>query len=158
MFTWELSLPAFSSRWATGQLGEWDDWATIQRMSDNTPVPMLPPSPYHRSKWKYSTAIYIFATLTIYMMVAAVLCAVRAVTNLDNVMFVRMIISVLSTYGVYVISSIIAFDPFHIVTCFLQYILLQASEWALRGSAVRECLLTTGVRCSQMTAYINVVS
>ncbi len=62
------------------------------------------------------------------MMVAAVLCAVRAVTNLDNVIFVRMIISVLSTYGVYVISSIIACDPFHLVTCFVQYILLQASE------------------------------
>lgn len=79
------------------------------------------------SKWKYSTAIYIFAILTIYMMVAAVLCAVRAVTNLDNVIFVRMIISVLSTYGVYVISSIIACDPFHLVTCFVQYILLQAT-------------------------------
>ncbi len=80
------------------------------------------------SKWKYSAAIYIFAILTIYMMACAVVVTVHAIKNLDNVMFARMVVSVLSTYGLYVAASILAFDPFHLLTCFVQYILLQASE------------------------------
>lgn len=35
-----------------------------------------------------------------------------------------MIVSLLATYGVYLISSIIALDPFHLATSFIQYLLL----------------------------------
>ncbi|WVO18063.1 hypothetical protein L204_105761 [Cryptococcus depauperatus] len=72
---------------------------------------------------KYKATIYIFAVLTTYMMVAAALCAVQAVKDFNSPIFSRMIISLISTYGVYVVSSILAFDPWHILTCFVQYIL-----------------------------------
>jgi chitin synthase len=81
-------------------------------------------------------SIWIFAFLTVYMVIAAILCAVHAINNLNNVMFVRLIVSILSTYGVYVIASIMACDPFHLITCFVQYLLLQASEW---GVGRRRC-------------------
>ena len=35
-----------------------------------------------------------------------------------------MVVSVLATYGVYLLSSFIACDPLHLLTSFLQYILL----------------------------------
>lgn len=41
-----------------------------------------------------------------------------------NKVFYTLIISVLATYGVWAISSIIMFDPWHIITCMVQYVLL----------------------------------
>ncbi|WVQ84997.1 hypothetical protein IAT38_007161 [Cryptococcus sp. DSM 104549] len=73
--------------------------------------------------WKYKTTIYIFAVLTLYMMVAAVLCTVQAIKNFDSAIFSRMVVSLASTYGVFVVSSFLALDPWHLFTCFLQYIL-----------------------------------
>ena len=35
-----------------------------------------------------------------------------------------MVFSVIITYGVYFASSMLALDPYHLVTCFLQYVLL----------------------------------
>ncbi len=35
-----------------------------------------------------------------------------------------MVFSVIITYGVYFASSMLALDPYHLVTCFAQYILL----------------------------------
>nr|ODN85291.1 hypothetical protein L203_04896 [Cryptococcus depauperatus CBS 7841] len=95
---------------------------------------------------KYKATIYIFAVLTTYMMVAAALCAVQAVKDFNSPIFSRMIISLISTYGVYVVSSILAFDPWHILTCFVQYILFSPSmcklfhirlhdlSWGTKGS------------------------
>lgn len=34
-----------------------------------------------------------------------------------------MVVSLIATYGIFVISSILALDPWHIFTCFLQYLL-----------------------------------
>jgi chitin synthase len=39
-------------------------------------------------------------------------------------MYRNMVFSVLITYGVYFASSVLALDPYHLVTCFVQYILL----------------------------------
>ncbi|KAK0544097.1 Chitin synthase, class 3 [Tilletia horrida] len=76
------------------------------------------------SKWKYLTAVIIFALLTIYMMTAAILCFVRAVHNVHDAIYAQMVVSVLATYGVYLMSSLIACDPLHLITSFAQYILL----------------------------------
>lgn len=38
-----------------------------------------------------------------------------------------MIISILSTYGVYFISSVLALDPWHLVTSFLPYTILSST-------------------------------
>ncbi len=41
-----------------------------------------------------------------------------------NKVFVTLILSVMSTYGIWLIASIIMFDPWHMVTSLLQYLLL----------------------------------
>ncbi|WWC88444.1 uncharacterized protein L201_003355 [Kwoniella dendrophila CBS 6074] len=75
------------------------------------------------SPWKYKSTIYFFAILTTYMLVAAVLCTVQAIKNFDSPIFARMVVSLVSTYGIFIASSILALDPWHILTCFIQYIL-----------------------------------
>ncbi|KDN44260.1 glycosyltransferase family 2 protein [Tilletiaria anomala UBC 951] len=76
------------------------------------------------SKWKYLAAVIIFAVCTAYMMLAAVLCFIQAVHNVHNAIYAQMVVSVLATYGVYLMSSVIACDPLHLVTSFIQYLLL----------------------------------
>ncbi|CAD6973418.1 unnamed protein product, partial [Tilletia controversa] len=68
------------------------------------------------SKWKYLAAVIIFAL--------SILCFVRAVHNSHDAIYAQMVVSVLATYGVYLISSFIACDPLHLLTSFVQYILL----------------------------------
>lgn len=75
------------------------------------------------SPWKYKAAIYFFALLTTYMLVAAVLCMVQAIKNINSPIFAKMVVSLIATYGIYVISSFLALDPWHIFTCFIQYML-----------------------------------
>lgn len=41
-----------------------------------------------------------------------------------NQVFYTLIVSVMSTYGIWLIASILMFDPWHMVTSFLQYMLL----------------------------------
>ena len=82
------------------------------------------------------------------MLVCAVLCAVEAIKQIGDPIFARMVISLASTYGVFIVSSILALDPWHLITCFAQYILFSPSESRTPGNWVE---LT-------MTAYVNVVS
>jgi chitin synthase len=70
------------------------------------------------------TATILLGLLTIYMLVSAVLCSLRAVEFIDTPMYRNMVFSVLITYGVYFASSLLALDPYHLVTCFVQYVLL----------------------------------
>ncbi|KIR31043.1 chitin synthase [Cryptococcus deuterogattii MMRL2647] len=65
------------------------------------------------SPWKYKAAIYFFALLTVYMLVAAVLCTVQAIKNISSPVFAKMVVSLISTYGIYVVSSFMALDPCH---------------------------------------------
>ncbi|EST10086.1 Chitin synthase N-terminal [Kalmanozyma brasiliensis GHG001] len=77
------------------------------------------------SKWKYWAAVVIFALLTVYMMVAAVLCLAKVVKRVEHDMiYAQMVVSLLATYGVYLVSSLLACDPLHLVTSFIQYLLL----------------------------------
>ncbi|EJT48618.1 hypothetical protein A1Q1_02345 [Trichosporon asahii var. asahii CBS 2479] len=75
--------------------------------------------------WKYKIAIYIFAALTVYMLICGVLCIAVAIENIGSPVFSRMVVSLIATYGIFVISSILALDPWHIGTCFLQFLLFQ---------------------------------
>lgn len=80
------------------------------------------------AKSKYMTCICVFALLSVYMVAAAAICTVYAVKNFtDNTLFAQMIISMVSTYGIWIAASVIACDPWHIMTCMLQYLLLAAS-------------------------------
>lgn len=77
------------------------------------------------SNKKYVLVACIYAVLTVYMMVCAVICLVKAIKeSAHDAIYSQMIFSVLATYGVYLLSSIIALDPLHLVTSFLQYLLL----------------------------------
>jgi len=70
------------------------------------------------------TATILLALLTVYMMACAILCSLRAAEFIDTPMYRNMVFSVIITYGVYFASSSLALDPYHLVTCFVQYILL----------------------------------
>ena len=57
-------------------------------------------------------------------MACAVLCSLRAAEFIDTPLYRNMVFSVIITYGVYFASSMLALDPYHLVTSFVQYILL----------------------------------
>ncbi|EGG10391.1 family 2 glycosyltransferase [Melampsora larici-populina 98AG31] len=77
------------------------------------------------SKWKYIGAMVVYALLALYMMVAAIFILVKAVKGGANAkLYAQIIISLVATFGSWVISSVLALDPWHLVTCMLQYMLL----------------------------------
>lgn len=57
------------------------------------------------------------------MLICGVVCTVKAINQIGQPVFARMVVSLCATYGIFVISSLFALDPWHIVTCFLQYLL-----------------------------------
>lgn len=76
------------------------------------------------AKWKYMAVMLIFSALTTYMMIATVFCLVKSFhTAQTGAVYAQLIISMVSTYGVYMISSLLALDPWHMFTCMLQYLL-----------------------------------
>lgn len=115
---------------------------------------------------KYLLAACIYAALTLYMMIAAVFCLVKAIKHADhNAIYSQMVFSVLCTYGVYFMSSLIAMDPLHLVTSFFQYLLLSPSyinilntyafcnlhdfSWGTKGSTTADNDLGTVTSTSQ---------
>ena len=76
------------------------------------------------SPWKYRAVVVIFALLTLYMLVAGILCVVKMFGNGDHSsMFSRTVVSLVATYGLYVIGSLLALDPLHLITSSVQYFL-----------------------------------
>ncbi|KAI5479650.1 glycosyltransferase family 2 protein [Pseudohyphozyma bogoriensis] len=74
--------------------------------------------------WKYMTAMCLFAGCTAYMLAAAGYCIYRSVKDMqDSLIFAEIVISLCSTYGAYVLASLVALDPWHLVTCMAQYLL-----------------------------------
>lgn len=89
----------------------------------------------------YTAMVWFWAMIMIYLMFAAVYISVIAIMNdldrqkaegrgfeiselFENKVFYTLIISVMSTFGIWLIASLIMFDPWHMVTSFLQYMLL----------------------------------
>ncbi|OAR00474.1 hypothetical protein LLEC1_07659 [Akanthomyces lecanii] len=84
----------------------------------------------------YAMMVWFWAVLMIYLMFAAIFISVNAIiTDLHqhnfsidqlftNQVFATLIVSVMSTFGIWLIASIIMFDPWHMFTSFLQYMLL----------------------------------
>ncbi|KAF8892782.1 chitin synthase-domain-containing protein [Gymnopilus junonius] len=92
------------------------------------------------SKWGYTTAMIGFSLITIYMTVAAFLLAFKGIENLahsngpltfsdifTNPIFRNIVVSLLATLGLYLIASIIFFEPWHMITSFIQYLLMAPS-------------------------------
>lgn len=80
------------------------------------------------ASFKYTTVMCVFAVLSIYMVVAAVICTVHVAQQSEhNAMYAQMLISLIATYGLWVAASLISLDPWHLFTSFPQYLLLAAS-------------------------------
>ncbi|KAK0636304.1 chitin synthase 3 [Bombardia bombarda] len=85
---------------------------------------------------RYYMAMVIFwAIIFIYLMFAAVFISVKAIQAdvskglgladlFKNQVFYTLIISVMSTYGIWLVASLVMFDPWHMVTSLVQYMLL----------------------------------
>ncbi|KAL0068737.1 hypothetical protein AAF712_004066 [Marasmius tenuissimus] len=75
------------------------------------------------SPWKYKLTVIFFSILMLYMVFASILCAIAAGKQ-GGAANSAMLFSVIITYGMYATASILAFDPWHMLTSFVSYILL----------------------------------
>ncbi|KAI0972254.1 glycosyltransferase family 2 protein [Xylaria arbuscula] len=83
----------------------------------------------------YTAMVIFWCIIMIYLSFAAVFISVIAVKEqikdgfsvseiFQNKVFFSLVVSLLSTYGLWVIASLLAFDPWHILTSFVQYLAL----------------------------------
>ncbi|WWD18233.1 hypothetical protein CI109_102683 [Kwoniella shandongensis] len=91
------------------------------------------------SKIGYTSSMVGFALITVYMLFAAIYLAVRGIETIENSgkitagsifgdkIFRNIVVSLVATYGLYIVSSLFALDPWHMLTSFLQYLLLAPS-------------------------------
>ncbi|KDQ16092.1 glycosyltransferase family 2 protein [Botryobasidium botryosum FD-172 SS1] len=93
------------------------------------------------SKWPYTAAMIGFALITVYMTFAAFFLAVKGLENVASVegrpivfsdiftnsIFRDIVISLVATLGLYVIASLLFFEPWHMITSFIQYLLMAPS-------------------------------
>ncbi|CCL99083.1 uncharacterized protein FIBRA_01097 [Fibroporia radiculosa] len=75
------------------------------------------------SKWKYKLSAIMLSIMMVYLLFSAVMVAVEAAGS-GGVAYTTMVFSISVTYGVYVLSSFLALDPWHIFTSFIPYLLL----------------------------------
>ncbi|GAA5942835.1 uncharacterized protein JCM15063_002808 [Sporobolomyces koalae] len=76
------------------------------------------------ARWKYIAAMVSFALTTAYMLGAAGYCVYQAVKqSTESLIMAQIVVSLASTYGCYVLSSLIAGDPWHLFTSMAQYML-----------------------------------
>ncbi|KAH7885075.1 glycosyltransferase family 2 protein [Phlebopus sp. FC_14] len=97
------------------------------------------------SKWGYTLAFVGFALVTVYMTAAAFVLAYegikqvvqtegRAIQASDfftNAIFTDIVLSLAATLGLYIVASLIFFEPWHMITSFLQYLLMAPSYIAV---------------------------
>ncbi|EKM75500.1 hypothetical protein AGABI1DRAFT_64444 [Agaricus bisporus var. burnettii JB137-S8] len=92
------------------------------------------------SKWGYTLAILGFALITVYMTASALVLAVKGIQNVEsaegplsvedvftNTIFRNIVLSLLATLGLYLLASLIFFEPWHMITSFFQYVLMAPS-------------------------------
>ncbi|KAJ8496271.1 hypothetical protein ONZ51_g1200 [Trametes cubensis] len=93
------------------------------------------------AKWGYTLAFIGFAVITVYMTIAAFFLAFKGVDNVikdhtgplspdmlfTNSIFRNIVISLLATLGLYILASLIHFEPWHMITSFIQYLLMAPS-------------------------------
>lgn len=99
------------------------------------------------SKWAYMGTMVFFALLMGYMIFAAGFLSYVSIEGLilkldgtgsrsfstivtairTDPIFYQLCISLLSTYGIYIIASLLYFEPWHMLTSFIQYLLISPS-------------------------------
>ncbi|KAI0152858.1 glycosyltransferase family 2 protein [Xylariaceae sp. FL1272] len=83
----------------------------------------------------YTGMVIFWSAIMVYLTFATVFISVRAVQSqikegfsisaiFQNEVFFSLVVSLLSTYGVWLIASLLMFDPWHMLTSFVQYIIL----------------------------------
>ncbi|KAI2630117.1 glycosyltransferase family 2 protein [Xylaria nigripes] len=83
----------------------------------------------------YTAMVIFWCIIMIYLAFAAVFISVIAVQQeikagfsiesiFHNKVFLSLVVSLLSTYGLWIIASILMFDPWHMITSFIQYLAL----------------------------------
>ncbi|KAK4991767.1 hypothetical protein LTR50_001584 [Elasticomyces elasticus] len=84
----------------------------------------------------YMTQVYFWAILMAYLMFASIFITVRSIQTqlateafsfkllFTNNLFFTLIVSMLSTYVLYLLVSLLFLDPWHMLTSFFQYLLL----------------------------------
>ncbi|KAF8650440.1 hypothetical protein AX16_005243 [Volvariella volvacea WC 439] len=75
------------------------------------------------SKLKYKLSAILLSILMVYLIAASIRCSIAAASQGGATNSV-MIFSVVVTYGLYALSSVLAFDPWHMITSFIPYMLL----------------------------------
>ncbi|KAG9100293.1 hypothetical protein FRC06_004303 [Ceratobasidium sp. 370] len=73
--------------------------------------------------WKYKLPAILFAVLAVYLIICGCLCTYKASLSPGGLNG-KMLLSLLVTYGVYFMSSLLAFDPWHLFTSAVPYFLL----------------------------------
>ncbi|KAK9900585.1 glycosyltransferase family 2 protein [Cystobasidium minutum MCA 4210] len=93
------------------------------------------------SKKMYTFAMVMFAIITAYMIFAAFFITVKGIINAKNAIeadggtlsigdiftnpiFRSIVVSLMATYGCWIFASLIFLDPWHLLTSFVQYLLL----------------------------------
>ncbi|KAM0752335.1 hypothetical protein T439DRAFT_324414 [Meredithblackwellia eburnea MCA 4105] len=91
------------------------------------------------SPFMYTFVVVCYAIITVYMLFAAVYVVYSGIAGavaahelsviniFANCIYRDMVISIASTYGLYYFASFISLQPWHMFTCFLQYLLMAAS-------------------------------
>ncbi|KAF8514223.1 glycosyltransferase family 2 protein [Hysterangium stoloniferum] len=77
--------------------------------------------------WKYKLSSILLACLTFYMIISAIICTIQAANFPGTPIYDRMMVSIIATYACYIMASVLWLDPFHMVTSFVQYLLLSAT-------------------------------
>jgi chitin synthase len=97
------------------------------------------------AKWAYTLAFIGFGLITIYMTVSAFVLAYKAVESVaqsegraiqasdffTNAVLRDVVLSLAATLGLYIISSLLFFEPWHMLTSFVQYLLMAPSYIAV---------------------------
>lgn len=125
------------------------------------------------SQWKYKTTAIILSLIMAYMIFASTFCAIQAVNQgggaNDAILF-----SIIVSYGLYALSSLLAFDPWHMITSFIPYLLLSPTyinilniyafsnlddiSWGTKQDAVPETDLGAVVQNSQSQVDVEMLS
>lgn len=74
-------------------------------------------------KWKYRVLASLFAVMMLYLLGSAIGCILQASKRGGNTYRI-MLFSMVITYGSWVASSLLALDPWHLLSSMFQYLLL----------------------------------
>ncbi|KAH8553974.1 glycosyltransferase family 2 protein [Umbelopsis sp. PMI_123] len=98
------------------------------------------------SRWMFIFSVLAFSVIMVYMLFAGSWLSIASISGafssgnwysidngtrfrllIDTPGFGTFVVSLLSTYGLYIISSLLYLDPWHLITSFIQYMLLMPS-------------------------------